>query len=469
MGEKTEHNATDQASSNKHDLSGLRTDEDGLAQLGHRQELNLCSLAEIAAMYPTAGGQYHWVAVLSTTSTRSSAAYMTGWISVGGQIVLSAAAAFSAGLQIQALVTFNDDNYTPTRWQGMLFYWAVLVYSAVQNVWGIKLLPQVNGFSGIIHILPFIAIVVVLGLISEKNPSSFVFKDVVNSSGWDSDAVSWLVGLASLVYPFIGYDAACHMAEELPNPSRNVPLAMVSSVVINGLMGLVYCIVLLYATGPLETLLTSRTGFPFIDIYYEAAGSRAGASTMAAMPIFIAVVASLAGITSTSRTLWAFARDEATPFDKQLSKVDQKLKVPTNAILTVFTFQALLGLIYLGSPAAFNAVLSMAVVGMYLSYIIPIAYMTFCGRKNIPFDKYRHFNLGRYFGPVLNWISMLWIALIIVFSTFPIETPVTAQNMNYASVVMCAWVVVGAWYYMMFGRQKFKVPLASMPISVGIP
>ncbi|KAM0417113.1 hypothetical protein ACHAPT_012889 [Fusarium lateritium] len=420
-------------------------------------------------MYPTAGGQYHWVAVLCPPSTRSAAAFATGWISVGGQIILSAAAAFAGGLQIQALVIFNDDDYVPTRWQGMLFYWAVLAYSAAQNVWGIKVLPQVNGFSGIIHIVPFFAIVVVLGLISDKNPSYFVFKDVVNSSGWDSDAISWLIGLASLVYPFIGYDAACHMAEELPKPSRNVPLAMVSSVVINGLMGLVYCVVLLYATGPLEELLSSRTGFPFIEIYFEAAKQRAGASAMAAMPIFIAVAAALAGMTSTSRTLWAFARDEATPFDKQLSKVDQKLKVPSNAILTVFVFQALLGLIYLGSPAAFNAVLSMAIVGMYLSYILPIAYMAFCGRQSTCSDMRRHFNLGPYFGPILNWIAMFWIVLVIIFSLFPLQLPVTPQNMNYAVVVMTAWVVFGVLYYVMYGRQKFKVPVPTMSISVGIP
>ncbi|KAJ4252429.1 hypothetical protein NW762_011030 [Fusarium torreyae] len=190
---------------------------------------------------------------------------------------------------------------------------------------------------------------------------------------------------------------------------------------------------------------------------------------MAAMPIFIAVAASLAAMTSVSRTLWAFARDEATPFDKHLSKVDHNLKVPTNAIITVCIFQALLGLIYLGSPAAFNAVLSMAIVGMYLSYILPIAYMALYGRKDTPADKHGHFNLGKYVGPIFNWISMLWIILIIIFSTFPIELPVTAQNMNYAAVVMFAWILFGALYYATTGKNKFKVPEPSMPISFGIP
>lgn len=38
-----------------------------------------------------------------------------------------------------------------------------------------------------------------------KNSSSFVFTEFVNSSGWKSDGISWLVGMQSAVYPFMGY------------------------------------------------------------------------------------------------------------------------------------------------------------------------------------------------------------------------------------------------------------------------
>lgn len=77
------------------------------------------------------------------------ASWFTGWISIGGQIVLTASAAFSAGLQFQGLVTLNNpDSYVPTRWQGMLFYWLVLLYSAAVNIWGSKILPHTNLASG---------------------------------------------------------------------------------------------------------------------------------------------------------------------------------------------------------------------------------------------------------------------------------------------------------------------------------
>jgi uncharacterized membrane protein YecN with MAPEG domain len=88
------------------------------------------------------------VAALSPPSTRAVAAWFTGWINVGGQIVLTASAAFAAGLQLQSLIILNDDSYVPQRWQGMLFYWAVLVYATLMNIWGSRLLPTANLLAG---------------------------------------------------------------------------------------------------------------------------------------------------------------------------------------------------------------------------------------------------------------------------------------------------------------------------------
>ncbi|KAK1961087.1 amino acid permease [Colletotrichum sublineola] len=427
------------------------------------------SLGEIASIYPTAGGQYHWVAALCPTSTRSAAAFTTGWISVGGQVVLTSSAAFAAGLQAQALIVLDDESYIPARWQGMLFYWAILVYGMVMNIWGHRLLPTANMISGVFHVVGFLAILIVLGVMAPKNTASFVFTEFVNSSGWESDGVSWLVGLISAVYPFLGYDAACHLAEEMPNASRHVPLAMVGSVVGNGLMGLIYGTVLLFSTGPLEALLSTPTGFPFMQIFVDVTKSRAGATVMSIMLIFTAIAATVAGITSTSRTLWAFARDRATPYDRYLSRVNKRQRIPVHSVVLVTVLQMLLGFIYLGNTTAFNAILSMAIIGMYASYILPITYMLACGRKNLSPSDYGPFKLGPVLGPVLNIISLIWMTIVIVFSTFPSAMPVTPQNMNYSSVVMMGWLFFGVAYYLSFGKKKFEVPVVGSNVVNGVP
>ncbi|KAJ9637966.1 hypothetical protein H2204_004556 [Knufia peltigerae] len=424
------------------------------------------SLGEIASIWPTAGGQYHWVAVLAPQNTRVIASWFTGWISIGGQIVLTASAAFAAGLQLQGLITLNHpDSYVPQRWQGMLFYWLVLVYAAAVNIWGSKILPHANLASGVLHIVGFIAIVALLGAMSPKHSSHYVFVEVSNSSGWSSDGVAWLVGLLSSVYPFLGYDAAAHLAEELPRPSRNAPLAMVGSVVANGILGFIYCIILLYSLGDLNDLLKSPTGFPFMQLFLNVTKSKAGATILVLIISLIAVAANAAGLTSTSRTFWAFARDEGMPASRYFAHVHSNLKVPVRMILLVTVLQFLLGFIYLGNTTAFNAILSMAIIGMYLSYILPIVYMLLCGRKKLNRSDYGPFKLGQIGGIIINTIAVLWLVFAMVFSTFPNFEPVNAQNMNYSTVVLVGWVLFGALYYLFFGRKVYTGPVVETPAT----
>ncbi|KAK9425937.1 putative Amino acid permease [Seiridium unicorne] len=428
-----------------------------------------CSLGEIASIYPTAGGQYHWVAALAPSSNRSAAAWFTGWISIGGQVVLTASAAFAAALQIQGLAVLNNGNYAPEHYQATLIFWLILIYSAVMNIWGHKLLPTVNLLSAVLHVLGFLAIFITLAVMAPKNDSSFVFVDFMNSSGWSNDGVSWLVGLLSAVYPFLGYDAACHLAEEIPNASRNVPLAMVGSSVLNGLIGFAYCIMLLYCTGPVDDLFTTPTGFPFMQIFLYATNSNAGATILSLAITLTAIAATVAGVASTSRTVWAFARDSATPFHRSLSKVDGHNEVPTVAIAVITVLQMLLGFIYLGNSTAFNAILAMAIIGMYLSYILPIFYMLLHGRSKLSRAEYGPFKLGKVMGITLNLISIVWLIVSIVFSTFPSTMPVTAATMNYSSVVMAGWMAFGTVYYFVWGNKSFRIPEVRMSdVVVGV-
>jgi amino acid transporter len=329
------------------------------------------------------------------------------------------------------------------------------------------MLPTANLLSGVLHIAGFLAILITLGVMAPKNSASFVFTEVSNSSGWSSDGISWLVGLLSSVYPLLGYDAACHLAEEMPHASRNVPIAMVGSVTVNGILGIGYCIMLLFSTGTLDTLLATPTGFPFMQIFLDATRSAAGATVMSLVITLIAIAATAAGVTSTSRTLWAFARDKATPFDRYFAHVNPSSHIPVRSIVLITILQMLLGFIYLGNSTAFNAILSMAILGLYTSYLIPIIYFMVHGRPKLAKHQFGFFKMPNALGLGLNLLSCAWLVLAIIFSTFPTVMPVTAQNMNYSTVVMVGWVVLGGIYYVMLGRKKFEVPVVDAGVTHG--
>ncbi|CAH0036135.1 unnamed protein product [Clonostachys rhizophaga] len=170
----------------------------------------------------------------------------------------------------------------------------------------------------------------------------------------------------------------------------------------------------------------------------------------------------VAGVTSTSRTLWAFARDRATPFSGFLSHIKQKKQVPVRAIWIILILQIVLGFIYLASSTAFNAILSMAIVSMYASYFIPIAAMLFGGRGRVQSADYGPFKLG-------DRLGIGWILVSMVFSTFPSVIPTTADIMNYSIVVVIGWLVFGIPFYLVSGRQKFEMPIVSAGLIMGIP
>ncbi|KIX09497.1 uncharacterized protein Z518_00577 [Rhinocladiella mackenziei CBS 650.93] len=188
----------------------------------------------------------------------------------------------------------------------------------------------------------------------------------------------------------------------------------------------------------------SPTGFPFMQLYLNVTDSTVGATILSLIICLIATAANAAGLTSTSRTFWAFARDESVPFSKYFAHVHDGLKVPVRMIVLVSVLQALLGFIYLGNTTAFNAILSMAIIGMYLSYILPIVYMLLCGRPRLSTSEYGPFKLGRISGMLINIFAIMWLVFAMVFSTFPNFQPVTPQNMNYSTVVLAGWIGGGA-------------------------
>lgn len=262
---------------------------------------------------------------------------------------------------------------------------------------------------------------------------------------------------SEFILTYFSYDSATHLAEEMVNPARDVPIAMVGSVIVNGIMGLGYCVILLFSIGDLDQLLLSPTGFPFMQLFLNVTKSKAGASILSLTVTFIAIAANAAGLTSTSRTAWAFARDDAIPFSGYLAHVDKRYVVPTRMIVCISVIQMLLGFLYLGSSTAFNAVLSMAILGMYASYILPIIYMTLYGRK-LESHRPGPFTLGKIGGMVANVIAIAWLAFAMVFSVFPNSQTVTSVDMNYCVVVMGGWLFLGGLYYFWSGRKQYNGP-----------
>ena len=98
----------------------------------------------------------------------------------------------------------NYPDYVPKRWQGTLLMWAILIFNFAINVYGIKILPILQLMGGTFHISFFVMLVVPLVLLSPRSTAKFVFTESINEGGYQSDGVSWCVGLLTVIYCFLG-------------------------------------------------------------------------------------------------------------------------------------------------------------------------------------------------------------------------------------------------------------------------
>lgn len=148
----------------------------------------------------------------------------------------------------------------------------------------------------------------------------------------------------------------------------------------------------------------------------------------------------------------------AFPFSTYLSIIDKKTSLPVRSVFTTSGFLVLLGLINIGSTTAFNAILSLAVLGLHMSYLIPTGFMLWCRLYTPEILAYGPWKLGKM-GVVVNIVSILYLSFTCIFMVFPPYQPVSAVNMNYASLIFGGVLIVSLTYWLWKGRKVYEGPV----------
>ena len=198
-------------------------------------------------------------------------------------------------------------------------------------------------------------------------------------------------------------DANCSsMCEEVRMPATQVPRAMLMTVGLNTIAGLLFLIPLVFVLPDIQTLLNVPSGQPVPLIIKSAVGSSAGAFCLLLPLIVLGLICGIGCITVTSRFAWALARDGALPGSDWLMKINRPLGVPLNSMIFNLVIEVILGLIYFGSPTAFNAFSGVGVICLTTSYATPIAVSVARGRRQV---KNAEFSLGS-FGYLCNIVAI---------------------------------------------------------------
>lgn len=258
---------------------------------------NLClaaSLSEFLSAYPTAGGQYHWVSVVSPPKWQRGLTWTCGWINTFGWISLTATGGLLGSQLILGVISLFHGDYEPQRWHQFLIYIAYTLFAFGLNAFGNKLLPYVNKAAFIWSISGFVVICITVLATSAPDyaDADFVFRAFYNQTGWP-DGIAWLLGLLQGGLAVTGFDAVAHMIEEIPNPTVEGPKIMMACVAMGMGTGWIFLMVLLFVSGgtaAYETNVTSPLG-PLLQILYTATNNRAGATCLLTFPLICLVFA----------------------------------------------------------------------------------------------------------------------------------------------------------------------------------
>jgi amino acid transporter len=423
----------------------------------------ILSMAEMASMAPTSGGQYHWVSEFAPPSCQCILSYITGWVCVLGWHTGIAGCCYTVANMMVGVVAINyPDSYTYEPWHVTLLVIAVALVALLFNTLLAQKLPLIEGMILITHCFGFFGILIPLWVLSPRPAASDVFGSIEDRGGWGNNGLACLVGLVGPIYALIGPDSAVHMSEEIRDASRVLPLGMIWTLILNGSTGLVMIVTLAFCVGDIDHVLESQTGFAFIQVFLNSTGSVRAATGMTVVIMVMQFCAAISNVATTSRQIYAFARDKGLPFSNFLSKVNPTFMVPLNALCVSLVIVSLLSLVNIGSSVAFNAIMSLGTAALLSSYIISITCVRIRRWRNQPLPPAR-WSMGR-FTPFVDTVSILVLIVIWVFSFFPLTAHVNSTNMNWGVVIFGGVILLCLVHYQLRAKTVYKGPVTRVSV-----
>lgn len=438
------------------------------------------SLAELASRFPTSSGVYYWSYRLLTppahsagssdaaapaaaggtkpTYTSRAAAplsYVTGWFWLIGNWTI----ALSVNFGFASLVAATACIYQPawasaSAWQLLLIFYALCLATFLICALGDALLPYVDGVAAVWNLVTIIVVLIALAATAKAGrhtAAEGLGHYDPEFSGWGR-GFTFFIGLLPPAYTFCAIGMVTSMAEECEEPETQVPRAMTLCMPLGGVAALFFVLPLCFTLPPQADIANAPYGQALPYVLEKVLGSKAGAVTVMALVLGVALFCSVSITTTASRCTWAFARDAGIPLSSLWERTVAGRPLPALALVTAV--EMLLGLVNLGSSSAFTAFVSVGVVGLAVGYLVPIAISLATGRREVALARWR---LRPAVGVVANVVALLWILFELVLFSMPQTLPVTAGSMNYASVVFVGFAVISAVWYAVAGRRGMKL------------
>ncbi len=399
-------------------------------------------LGQIASSFPTAGGLYHWSSHLGGKAW----GWATAWFNLIGLIcVVSSVDVLLYTVFFKDLllgVELGVDVSTFGLAHQLTFVGIVLITQALLNHFGIDLTTKLTDLSGYLIFLITIVLIIAMFAFSPVELDFSRLWTLTNYTGdagggvvpfrTESIAFAFLLGLSYVCYTITGFDASAHTSEETQDAQVNVPKGMWTAVFWSWVFGLLAVAAYVLTMPSVEE--GAAAGWGSFTYVWSSSNMPSWLSlTLAVGLVVVNYICALAGLTSTSRMMYAFARDGGLPGSKKLSEVSVKYRTPVAAIW-VSAVLAFISTLY--APAYLVLAVACAVF-LYLSMVMPIA-AGLLAEGGPKWKEKGPFNLGGLSKPNAVLAVIFGIALAIS-GFFPPNEKVLYFTVGFIFALVGAW------------------------------
>jgi amino acid transporter len=378
--------------------------------VGLGQLLVALVFGEVVSQYPLAGGIYPWTRRLWNRRY----AWMASWIYLWAIIVTVMAVAEFGGGFVAALFGIAA---TP----GVVLVTAVglLLIAFLINYSGTRMLARIARIGLAAELIGVVALGLYLLLFQREQPWS-VFFDTMGAGGDAPYLATFLAASLSGLFLFYGFEACGDVAEEVADPTRRIPKAMILTIVVGGASGFLSYAGYVLAAPDLEAIVAGENADPIPSILVSTLGT-AGSKVFLVVTVvaFLSCVLSLQA--AGSRLLYAFARDRMLPASRWLSHVSERHAVPTNALLVVCVLPVVIAVFVYWRPDTLARVTAFAILGIYISFQAVV--LAALRQRLLGWRPAGLWNLGRW-GLVVNVAALAYGLFAIYLLLQPADTDV---------------------------------------------
>jgi urea carboxylase system permease len=375
--------------------------------------------AELASHFPVAGSIYQWSKRLSNRTL----GWFTGWFYFWAQVVTVSAVAVIVGYVIAGFTGGGQeflDSPGPGGLSNMHTFIAIttLVITTLINAFGVRLLSILNNIGVATEILGMLVFALVLLFFANNQPVSVIFDFAGTEQATNGNYIAaFALGLFMSIFILYGFDTAGTFGEETIDASRQAPRGVLSSVLVSGIVGVVFFLAVILAIPSIPATIEEGLagGFPIATIITQNLTTEiVGGVTFGEVYLLVILasvfVCTLAIQGAATRMMFSMSRDRRLPLGGVWGNVNKTFKTPANAAIAVGVLAAL-PILVTGPFGGF--VLSICATGLiYLSYFMCNIGVLAARRRGWP-HKPAWFNLGRW-GMPINILALVYGGLMLV-------------------------------------------------------